>query len=71
MSKEHKLTDIKCPFKKRSKSSGMLYTCNRVCVKVYPGSAGEVWCRSCKLTFAFEVDGQSQVRTLINVQREQ
>ncbi len=63
------LISINCPFSKLGKD-GLLYSCNRVCVKVEPGSKGEVWCRSCKLKFNFEVDSQSRYKPIIKVQRE-
>ena len=62
--------EIRCPFEKRSKSDNKLYKCNRVCVKVVPGSAGEARCRSCHLSFEFEVDSQSKNTTGIRVRKE-
>jgi hypothetical protein len=64
------LVEIRCPFEKTSKSDNQLYKCNRVCVKVAPGSAGEARCRSCHLSFEFEVDDQAQNTTGVRVQKQ-
>ena len=54
------LIDVNCPFNQRtSKGTSPYKKCNRICVRVYPGSAGEVWCRTCRLPFCFEVGSQS------------
>ena len=63
------LVEIRCPFSKKSKSDGQMYVCNRVCVKVIPGSAGEARCRSCHMSFEFEVDSQAQMTTGIRVKK--
>lgn len=63
------LVDIRCPFKKTSKFDGNQYLCNRVCVKVLPGSAGEARCRECHLSFEFYVDKNAQNTTGVRVQR--
>ena len=39
--------------------------CNKLCVKVYPGSSGEIQCRHCKLRFHFYVD--SQAKSMLSV----
>lgn len=62
---EKQLITIRCPFKKRGRHNTKLYICNRTCVKVTPGSAGEAYCKSCNLAFEFEVD--SQARNTIGV----
>lgn len=58
---------IRCPFKRRGNHDNKIYVCNRVCVKVRPGSAGEAYCRECKLTFEFEVDSQARNTTGVRV----
>lgn len=63
------LISVNCPFNKRTANGIALVPCDRVCVKVYPGSAGEVWCRSCKLKFNFEVDAQSNYKTKVVAQK--
>lgn len=63
------LVEIRCPQFKKSKSDDQLYKCNRVCVKVTAGSAGEARCRSCHLSFEFEVDSQAQMTTGIRVKK--
>jgi len=63
------LVEIRCPQYKKSKADNQLYKCNRVCVKVTPGSAGEARCRSCHLSFEFEVDNQAHNTTGIRVQK--
>lgn len=47
--------EIRCPFRTLQKSKNKLITCNRLCVKVYPGSSGEAYCNNCNLHFDFEV----------------
>lgn len=68
-SKETKLITVNCPFQKVTSKGNTLYNCNRVCVKVYPGSSGEAYCRSCKLEFSFEVDSQSNYKPKVVVQK--
>ena len=34
------LVEIRCPTERISKTDKNLYKCNRICVKVLPGSAG-------------------------------
>jgi hypothetical protein len=63
------LIDIRCPFKRKSKSDGIIRLCNHLCVKVYPGSSGETRCTRCNLNFEFEVDKQTdEQKTNIRVQ---
>lgn len=64
---EKQRIEIRCPFKKKGKHTNKLYVCNRVCVKVDPGSAGEAYCKSCKLSFEFEVDSQAHMTTGVRV----
>lgn len=58
------LVDVKCPFKYISKSDNKEYECNRICVKVTPGSSGEAWCRRCAKVFEFVISKQVQVQQL-------
>lgn len=58
---------IRCPFKKRGRHDNKIYICNRVCVKVIPGSAGEAYCKECKLAFEFVVDRQARNTTGVRV----
>lgn len=64
------LVEIRCPFKKKSKLDDKMYACNRICVKVTPGSGGEARCRSCHKSFEFEVDRQAQSATGVRVKTE-
>ena len=64
------LVAIKCPFSRKSNSDNKIYLCNRICVKVAPGSKGEAMCRSCHLCFEFEVDSQSKDTINIRVKNE-
>lgn len=62
------LIDIRCPFKKKgTHDDNKVYVCNRTCVRVRPGSAGEAYCKSCRLSFEFEVDRQAQAMTGVRV----
>lgn len=63
------LVEIRCPIERTSKTDMNQYLCNRICVRVLPGSAGEAKCRSCHLTFLFEVDEDSKPATGIRVQK--
>ena len=64
---EKNLIVIRCPFKRRGVHDNKPYICNRVCVKVTPGSAGEAHCKSCRLSFEFEVDSQARNTTGVRV----
>jgi hypothetical protein len=57
--KTEQLVEIRCPYYVTSKKNGREYPCNRLCVKVNPGSSGEAHCSSCKRGFQFIVDGRS------------
>lgn len=63
------LVEIRCPIERVSKTDKNLYKCNRICVKVLPGSAGEAKCRSCHINFLFEVDEDSKPATGIRVKK--
>lgn len=54
-----RLIEIRCPLKVVDKSSGKLIKCNKLCLKVFPGSSGEIQCRHCKRRFRFYVDSQA------------
>lgn len=59
------LIEIKCPFKYKDKFTDQIKSCDRLCVKVYPGSAGEAKCKSCKQTFDFQVNDQAFMKISI------
>lgn len=61
------LVDVNCPFQKKDRHTQQLRTCNKLCVRVYPGSSGETFCTVCKLTFEFDVQPQVAVNTRVNV----
>lgn len=62
------LVEIRCPFKTQSYKPELgLVICNRVCAKVYPGSSGEGFCHSCKLSFEYQVNEQSVTNKSIKV----
>lgn len=61
---DRRLLEIRCPFMITDKK-GKLIKCNKLCVKVYPGSAGECQCRGCKRKFQFSVD--SQAKSILSV----
>lgn len=66
---EKQLIVIRCPFKKKGRhgDKSYIYICNRTCVKVTPNSAGEAYCKSCRLSFEFEVDSQARNTTGVRV----
>lgn len=53
------LIEIRCPFKRTSRTDGITRNCKHLCVKVYPGSSGETYCSRCNLVFEFQVDTQN------------
>ena len=57
---EAKLMEVRCPGQAWDKSAEKLRTCNKLCVKVYPGSSGEIACRHCHTKFHFYVDSQAK-----------
>lgn len=67
---ENKLVEVRCPFKRKlyKNGAGPIITCNKLCLKVYPPSSGEVKCMTCKLTFEFDVTNQSIVNTQVRMQ---
>lgn len=62
---ESRLLPVRCPGMVMDKAKGELVKCNKLCVKVYPGSSGEIQCRHCKLRFHFYVD--SQAKSILSV----
>lgn len=65
---DDRLFEVRCPAKVLDKKQGKLITCNKLCVKVFPGSSGEVQCRNCKMRFRFYIDDQAQSRLAVRVQ---
>ena len=66
--------EIRCPFFITSRIIGGNVVpwgkvCNLLCTKVRPGSSGEAFCHSCKLSFEFEVNNQSNTTTSIKVKK--
>lgn len=55
-----RLLSIRCPGQIYDKKKDELVKCNRLCVKVFPGSSGECLCPKCKLKFRFYVDSQAR-----------
>lgn len=53
-----KLLEVRCPGHIIDKS-GNERICNKLCLKVYPGSSGEIQCRHCKSRFKFYIDNQA------------
>ena len=62
---EGRLLPVRCPGMVLDKKKNVMVKCNKLCVRVYPGSSGEVVCRSCKLKFRFYVD--SQAKSMLSV----
>lgn len=54
-----RLLPVRCPGMVMDKKKGELVKCNTLCVKVFPGSSGEAFCRHCKMRFRFYVDSQA------------
>lgn len=61
---EGRLIPIRCPAMITDKN-GKLIKCNKLCVRVFPGSSGEAVCRGCKRKFRFYVD--SQAKSILSV----
>ena len=57
---EERLIEVRCPYQVYDKSKGEMIPCNKLCVKVFPGSSGEITCRHCKKKFRFYVDSQAK-----------
>lgn len=63
-----KLFEVRCPGQVLDKTKNELMKCNKLCVKVYAGSSGEIKCQHCKLKFRFYVD--SQAKSLLSVKAQ-
>ena len=59
-----KLFEVRCPNIITDKNDKKR-RCNKLCVKVRPGSSGEIQCRGCKTKFDFYVD--SQAKSILSV----
>lgn len=66
--KDQELFDIRCPFKRKDKY-GIVHDCRYLCCRVTSGSAGEAWCRVCKITFQFQVEN-GNAQQFISVKKE-
>lgn len=51
------------------KKNDKMIQCNKLCVKVFPGSSGECVCRGCKRRFRFYVD--SQAKSILSVKAKE
>ena len=65
---EERLIPVRCPAMIVNKNTGEKMRCNKLCVKVFPGSSGEVQCRGCKRRFRFYVD--SQAKSILSVKAQ-
>ena len=65
---EGRLIPVRCPAMLTDKN-GKLIKCNKLCVKVFPGSSGEVICRGCHRKFRFYVD--SQAKSILSVKAKE
>lgn len=67
------LIEVRCPLKTYVKKYKANRTCNRLAVRVEPGSAGEAYCPSCRQTFFFEVSGDYQPpeKAVLKLQKEE
>lgn len=61
---DERLIPVRCPAMITDKN-GKLLKCNKLCVKVFPGSSGEILCRGCHRAFRFYVD--SQAKSILSV----
>ena len=66
---QERLLEVRCPGQVYDKVKDELVKCNKLCVKVYPGSSGEIQCRHCKIKFNFYVD--SQAKSILSVRAKQ
>lgn len=62
---DERLISIRCPNMVFDKVKKELRKCDKLCLKVFPGSSGEAICRHCKLKFRFYVD--SQAKSILSV----
>ena len=61
---DERLIPVRCPAMIKDKN-GNIIKCNKLCVRVFPGSSGECVCRGCRRKFRFYVD--SQARSMLSV----
>lgn len=62
---DERLIPVRCPNMVYDKVKNELIKCDKLCLKVFPGSSGECVCRHCKLKFRFYVD--SQAKSILSV----
>lgn len=65
---EERLFEVRCPGNSWDKTKKEVIKCNKLCLKVFPGSSGECQCRHCKLKFRFYVDNQARTRLAVRAQ---
>ena len=65
---DERLIPVRCPAMVYDKN-GKLVKCNKLCLKVFPGSSGEIVCRNCKRAFRFYVD--SQAKSILSVKAKE
>lgn len=61
MSELNELLKILCPLTRSNGTNGKTYVCNKLLVKVAPGSKGEAYCPRCDKHVEFSVDTGSGV----------
>ena len=66
---DERLMPVRCPAMVLDKTKGKLIKCNKLCVKVFPGSSGEIQCRHCKARFRFYVD--SQAKSILSIKAKE
>jgi hypothetical protein len=67
------LVEIRCPIQLniKDKHTGRAWVCNRLCVRVAPGSKGQAFCPRHDKSFDFEVEDHAKsVFATINSERE-
>ena len=52
---EKKLIEVRCPGLSFDKTKNKYVKCNKLCLKAYPGSSGQCYCRHCKTLFNFYI----------------
>lgn len=55
MTDKSKLIAIRCPYSRTAKKNGHVFPCDRLLIRVTPGSSGEAWCWSCRKRIDFEI----------------
>jgi hypothetical protein len=66
---DERLISVRCPAMVYDKKNDKLIKCNKLCVRVFPGSSGEIQCRGCKRRFRFYVD--SQAKSILSVKAKE